>query len=77
MVKNIRHWAGLIRKHGAPGDTARTERIMMFKNMMLLRVLLLSPVSSVIAIVKILAQRNSLLKDVDYFKHLRYEKDRI
>ena len=76
-IKNFRYWSKFIRKKGGPGDTNRAGRVMLFKNLLLVAVFILSPVSSFTALIKQLAKRNTLLKDVDYFKQLEYEKGRI
>jgi len=76
-IKNFRFWAKFIREKGGPGDPERAKRVMMFKNLLLVAIFILSPITSVTAIIKQVAKRNTLLKDVDYFKQLHYEKGRI
>ena len=76
-IKNFRFWAKFIREKGGPGDPNRAGRVMMFKNLLLVAIFILSPISSVTALIKQVVKRNSLLKDVDYFKQLGYEKGRI
>jgi hypothetical protein len=76
-IKNFRFWAKFIREKGGPGDPNRAKRVMMFKNLLLVAIFILSPVSSFTALVKRVIKRYTLLKDVEYFKQLEYEKGRM
>ncbi len=76
-IKNFRFWAKFIRKKGGPGDPNRAKRVLLFKNLLLVMVFILSPLSSFTARIMQLIKRRTLLKDVDYFKQLGYEKGRI
>jgi hypothetical protein len=76
-IKNFRFWAKYISNKGGPGDPNRAKRVMLFKNLLLVGIFILSPISSFTALIKQLVKRNALLKDVDYFKQLQYEKGRI
>ena len=76
-IKNFRFWAKFIREKGGPGDPNRAGRVMMFKNLLLVAIFILSPISSLTALIKQLVKRSSLLKDVEYFKQLEYEKGRM
>ena len=76
-IKNFRIWSKFIRKKGGPGDPNRASRVMMFKNLLIVAIFILSPISSFTALIQLLIKRNSLLKDVAYFKHLEYSKDRL
>ena len=76
-IKNFRFWAKVIREKGGPGDPNRAGRVMMFKNLLLVAIFILSPISSFTALIKQIIKRNSLLKDVAYFKQLEYEKNKM
>jgi len=76
-IKNFRFWAKFIREKGGPGDPNRAKRVLMFKNLLLVAIFILSPISSFTALIKLLIKRNSLMKDVDYFKQLQFEKGRL
>ena len=76
-IKNFRIWSKFIRKKGGPGDPARAGRVMMFKNLLIVAIFILSPISSFTALIKLIISRNSLLKDVEYFKQVEYEQGRI
>lgn len=76
-IKNFRVWAKFIREKGGPGDPKRAGRVLMFKNLLLVAIFILSPISSFTALIKLLIKRNSLMKDVDYFKQLQFKKGRL
>jgi len=76
-IRNFRKWAKFIREKGGPGDSNRAGRVLLFKNLLLVAIFILSPISTATALIKQVAKRNSLLKDVDYFKQLAYEEGRL
>ena len=76
-IKNFRKFAKFILEKGGPGDPNRVGRVKLFKNLLTVAIFILSPISSLTAFVKQIVKRNSLLKDVDYFKQLEYEKGRL
>jgi len=76
-IKNFRKWAKFIREKGGPGDPNRAGRVMLFKNLLLVAIFILSPISSVKAAITRLVKRSALLKDVEYFKEVQYEKGRL
>lgn len=76
-IKKFRFWAKFIREKGGPGDANRVKRVMLFKNLLLVGIFILSPISSFTAVIKQIIKRNTLLKDVDYFKQVQYEQGRI
>lgn len=76
-IKNFRFWSEFIRKKGGPGDPARAGRVMIFKNLLLVAIFILSPISTFTALIKQVVKRSSLQRDVAYFKQLEYEKGRI
>jgi hypothetical protein len=76
-IKNFRYWAKFIREKGGPGDPNRAGRVLMFKNILLVAIFILSPLSSLTAFIKLQLKKRTLLKDVEYFKQLQYEQGRI
>ncbi|MCD6012008.1 MAG: hypothetical protein K0Q79_1870 [Flavipsychrobacter sp.] len=76
-IKNFRFWAKYIRAKGGPGDPNRAKRVLLFKNLLLTAIFILSPLSFLTAKIKQLIMYNSLVKDVDYFKHLQFEKGKL
>jgi len=76
-IKNFRFWAKYIREKGGPGALERQSRVTNFKRLLITAVFILSPISSFTAFIQRNLQKKRLLKDVDYFKSLEYEKGRI
>ena len=76
-IKNFRIWSKFIRKKGGPGDPNRAGRVLMFKNLLIVAIFILSPISSLTALIQLLIKRNTLLKDVAYYKQVEYEKGKI
>jgi len=76
-IKNFRYWAKYIREKGGPKDPNRKGRIKQFKNLLLVGIFVLSPISSVAAFIKLQIKKKTLMKDVDYFKNVGYEQGRI
>ena len=76
-IKNFRYWAKFIREKGGPGDPNRRGRVLLFKRLLLTAIFVLSPLSSLTAYIKLQLKKRSLIKDVEYFKGIRYEEGRI
>lgn len=76
-VKNFRKFAAYIREKGGPGAIERQGRVNKFKNLLAVAIFILSPITSVVAAIQVMLQKSSLLKDVEYFKSVKFEKDRI
>lgn len=76
-IKNFRFWAKFIREKGGPGSPARAGRVMMFKNLLLIAIFILSPISTATALIQQIAKRNKLIKDVAYFRQLEFEPDKM
>ncbi|MBZ0100446.1 MAG: hypothetical protein K8F30_15305, partial [Taibaiella sp.] len=60
-----------------PGAPERQGRVNLFKRLLITGIFVLSPVSSLTAKLQLQLQRQSLLKDVQYFKSLRYEPGKL
>jgi hypothetical protein len=76
-IRNFRFWAKYIREKGGPGDPARAERVLLFKNLLLVGIFILSPISSLTAAISKAANRSKLMRDVAYFRQTEFEQDRI
>lgn len=76
-IKNFRFWSKYIREKGGPGDPNRVGRVKQFKNLLIVAIFILSPISALSAAIKLQLKKKSLLKDVEYFKGLTYEEGRI
>lgn len=76
-IKNFRKFAKYIREKGGPGAPERQSRVNLFKRLLITGIFVLSPVSSLTAKIQLQLQKQSLLKDVQYFKSLRYEPGKL
>jgi len=76
-IKNFRFWSKYVREKGGPGDPNRAKRVLQFKNLLIVAIFILSPISSISAFIKLQIKKRTLLKDVEYFKQLKYEEGRI
>jgi hypothetical protein len=76
-IKNFRIWSKYIRRKGGPGDPARAGRVMAFKNLLIVAIFILSPISNLTALIKLAIKRHSLMKDVEYFRQLDYKESRL
>lgn len=76
-IKNFRKWAKYIREKGGPGDVNRKGRVMLFKNLLLVAIFILSPISSLTAWIQLQLQKSQLTKDVEYYKGLKYEEHKL
>jgi hypothetical protein len=76
-IKNFRKWSKYIREKGGPGAPERRGRVKLFQRLLTVAVFILSPISSLTAFIQELLQRSSLLRDVEYFKGLSYEKGKL
>lgn len=76
-IKNFRFWAKYIREKGGPGDPKRFGRVKQFKNLLIVAIFILSPLTALLAAIKLQLKKKALLKDVAYFKRLKYEAGRI
>ncbi len=76
-IKRFRFWANFISEKGGPGAPARASRVLMFKNLLLVGIFILSPITSTVALIKLAIKRNSLLKEVEYFRQLDYQEGRL
>lgn len=76
-IKNFRYWAKFIREKGGPLDPNRKARVKLFQRLLMLGIFVLSPLSSLTASIKLQLKKRTLMRDVDYFKGIQYEKGRI
>lgn len=76
-VKNFAKFAKYIREKGGPGDPNRRGRVKLFQWLLTIAVFILSPISSITAAIQLQLQKKGLLRDVEYFKGLKLEKDML
>lgn len=76
-IKNFRKFAAYIREKGGPGDPNRKSRVLLFKRLLIVAIFALSPVTSTAAYLQLQAKKRRLVRDLDYFRGISYEPDRI
>lgn len=76
-IKNFRKFAKYIRHKGGAGDPNRRSRVKLFQWLLTVIIFILSPISSFTAMLQMQLQRKTLLRDVEYFKGLKYEKNKL
>lgn len=76
-IKNFRFWSKYIREKGGPGASKRLSRVLLFKRLLIVGIFILSPISSLTAFIKLQLHKKRLSKDVEYFKGVSFESDRI
>lgn len=69
-TKNFRKWAAFIREKGGPGAPERAGRVKLFKNLLIVAIFILSPITGLTAFVQRQLQHRRLKKEVAYFKSL-------
>lgn len=72
-VKNFRKWAQFIRDKGGPGAPERAGRVKFFKNLLIVAIFILSPITSFTAFIQRQLKRKELKREVAYFKGTAYE----
>jgi flavodoxin len=76
-VKNFRFWSKYMREKGGPGDANRKGRVTAFRRLLFVAIYILSPISSLTAVIQKQVQKQKLNGAVDYFKGVGFENGRI
>ncbi len=76
-IKNFRYWAKYIREKGGPGAAERKSRVNLFKQLLMLGIFVLSPVSSLTASIQQQLKKKRLQKDVAYFRGIGFEEGKL
>jgi len=76
-IRNFRKFAAFIRKKGGPGDPNRRGRVLLFKRLLITGIFALSPISSVSASIQLQLKKRRLNKDLEYFRNIPFEPNRI
>lgn len=76
-IKNFRKWSKYIAAKGGPGAPERLGRVKQFKNLLIVAIFVLSPITSLIGKIREQVKMKKLKEDVAYFKQLKFEKGRI
>ncbi|OSZ78544.1 hypothetical protein CAP35_09925 [Chitinophagaceae bacterium IBVUCB1] len=73
-IKNFRKWAAYIREKGGPNAPERRGRVKLFQRLLTVAIFILSPLSSLTAMIQLQLQKRGLLNDAEYFKGLEYKE---
>ena len=76
-ITNFRKWSKYIAAKGGPGAPERQGRVKQFKNLLIVAIFVLSPVTSAIAKIREQIKMKKLKEDVAYFKGVKYEPNRL
>jgi hypothetical protein len=76
-VSQFPKWAKRARDKGGPGDPARRPVIKLFQRILMLAIFVLSPITSLIAQIQTALTKKALLREVLYFKSVRYEAGKL
>lgn len=70
-VRAFRFWSGYISAKGGPGSPERQLRLLVYRTMLLLGIVVLSPVTAIASIITLNLKRNKLQEEVAYFRGVR------
>jgi hypothetical protein len=70
-IKAFRFWSKFISAKGGPRAPERQLRVVMYRNLLLIGILALSPVTAIASMITLMVKRNKLLEDVSYFRGIR------
>lgn len=76
-LKQFPIWAKRIRSKGLPGDAKRLPTVRLFKNLLIVAVFILSPISSLAASIQTAISRKKLIRKVEYFKRVNFQEDAL
>ncbi len=76
-ISNFRKWSKYIAAKGGPGAPERQGRVKQFKNLLIVAIFILSPITSLIAKIREQVKMKKLKDDVAYFKQLKFEEGRL
>lgn len=76
-TKQFKIWARKIKSKGAPGSPDRKPLVMLFKNILIVGIFIISPVKSVVSAIQTFLKRKRLARDLIYFRSVNYEENRF
>jgi hypothetical protein len=76
-IKNFRKWSKYIADKGGPGAPERLGRVKQFKNLLIVAIFILSPITALIAKIREQINMKKLREDVAYFKQVGFVKGRL
>jgi hypothetical protein len=76
-IKNFRKWSKYIADKGGPGAPERLGRVKQFKNLLIVAIFILSPITALIAKIREQINMKKLREDVAYFKQVGFVKGKL
>ncbi len=76
-ARSFPKFAHPIRAKGLPGDPSRKPLVNVFKYLLIVSIFLLSPITALLAKVKVMLQKKKMIEDVAYFKSVGYLPNKI
>lgn len=76
-VKGFRKFANYIYEKGKRGDQARMPRVKVYQRLLFVAVFILSPITNLLAKLKVLLMAKSLKKEHDYFISIAYKENAL
>lgn len=76
-VKQFPVWAKRARNKGLPGDPERAKVIKRFQRLLIVAIFVLSPITSTIGALQTALRKKQLMREVDYFKSIKFEEGKL
>lgn len=70
-IKAFRFWSAYISAKGGPGAPERQPRLFMYRTLLLLGIIALSPLTAISSMITLRVKRNKLQEEVAYFRGVR------
>jgi len=70
-IKAFRFWSAYISAKGGPGAPERQPRLFMYRTLLLLGIIALSPLTAISSMITLRVKRNKLQQEVAYFRGVR------
>ncbi len=71
-IKQFKIWAKKIKRRGGPGSLERKPMVMLFKNVLITGIFVLSPIKGVVSKIRATFKRKRLVTDMIYYKSVEY-----
>lgn len=76
-IKNFRFWARFIQSKGKRGSPERKFRVQLFKYLLIVSIFILTPITALRAMIILQIKKSKFANDVEYFKRVKLEENRI
>lgn len=70
-IKAFRFWSAYISAKGGPGAAERQPRLFMYRTLLLVGIIALSPITAITSMITLRVKRNKLQEEVAYFRSVR------